>query len=144
MTDELAEKLAEKLHYLTWSEDMNGYFMTEEELKQEILDIANDLEEPKEFWYICDFRVVRGIEGESSFTREEIAKMKSIGNYFETKEEAEKAAEKLKAWTKLKGNGFEFTGWAMASSDTVVIYANRKFESIQAEKYLDLLFGKLK
>jgi hypothetical protein len=41
----------------------------------------------------------------------------------------------------LKDKGFEFTGWAMASSDTVVIYANRKFESIQAEKDLDLLFG---
>ena len=42
MNDKLAEKLARGLHYLTWSEDNNGYFMTEEELKQEILDIANE------------------------------------------------------------------------------------------------------
>ena len=36
---------------------------------------------------------------------------KEIGNYFETKEEAEKAVEKLKAWKRLKDKGFKFTGW---------------------------------
>lgn len=35
-------------------------------------------------------------------------KMKEIGNYFETKEEAEKAVEKLKAWKRLKDAGFYF------------------------------------
>ena len=34
---------------------------------------------------------------------------KEIGNYFETKEEAEKAVEKLRAWKRLKDNGFRFT-----------------------------------
>ena len=33
---------------------------------------------------------------------------KSIGNYFETKEEAEKAVEKLKAWKRLKDKGVTF------------------------------------
>lgn len=33
---------------------------------------------------------------------------KQIGNYFETKEEAEKAVEKLKAWKRLKEAGFYF------------------------------------
>lgn len=41
MTNELAEKLARELHYLTWSDDMNGYTMTEDELKNLILDITN-------------------------------------------------------------------------------------------------------
>jgi hypothetical protein len=36
--------------------------------------------------------------------------MKSIGNYFESKEEAEKAVEKLKAWKRLKDKGFKFLG----------------------------------
>lgn len=42
MDDKLAEKLAEGLHYLTFSEDMNGYSMDVEELKELILNIANE------------------------------------------------------------------------------------------------------
>ena len=42
MNDKIAEKLASGLHYLTYSEDMNGYSMTEEELKELILDIAKE------------------------------------------------------------------------------------------------------
>jgi hypothetical protein len=98
-----------------------------------------DYEELKEFWYICDFRVVRGIEGESSFTREEIAKMKSIGNYFETEEEAEKAVEKLKAWKRLKNGGFKFKGYYLGLGGNFSI----KFETGTKcnTKDLDLLFG---
>ena len=42
MDDKLAEKLAEGLHYLTFSEDMNGYSMDVEELKELILNNANE------------------------------------------------------------------------------------------------------
>ena len=35
--------------------------------------------------------------------------LKEIGNYFETKEEAEKAAKKLQAWTRLNNKGFRIT-----------------------------------
>jgi hypothetical protein len=42
MEDKLAEKLADRLHYLTFSEDMNGYIMNVEELKELILNIANE------------------------------------------------------------------------------------------------------
>ena len=35
---------------------------------------------------------------------------KVIGNYFETKEEAEKAMKKLKAWKRLRDKGFQFDG----------------------------------
>ncbi len=42
MDDKLAGRLASGLHYLTYSEDMNGYTMTEEELKELILDIAKE------------------------------------------------------------------------------------------------------
>lgn len=40
------------------------------------------------------------------FSTETKDKMKSIGNYFKTKEKAEKAVEKLKAWKRLKDKGF--------------------------------------
>ena len=36
--------------------------------------------------------------------------LKEIGNYFETKEEAEKAVERLRAWKRLKDDGFVFCG----------------------------------
>ena len=108
-----------------------------------------DYEEPKEFWYICDFRVIRGIEGKLSFTREEIAKMKSIGNYFETEEEAEKAVEKLKAWTRLKDKGFKFVSFSVGNRRIEFDIPTPKFttayDAIEFEKSfvkdLDLLFG---
>lgn len=42
MSDELAEKLAEGLHFLTFDKDMNGYSMEVEELKELIIDIAEE------------------------------------------------------------------------------------------------------
>jgi len=62
-----------------------------------------DYEEPKDFWFIDDEGDVE-VEGEEY--EENLDKMKSIGNYFSTKEEAEKAVEKLKAWKRLKDRGF--------------------------------------
>lgn len=62
-----------------------------------------DYEEPKEYWYIrydgCITITCGGLDDG----------MKQIGNYFETKEQAEKAVEKLKAWKRLKDKGFKFT-----------------------------------
>ena len=41
--------------------------------------------------------------------REHIKQLKEVGLYFETKEEVEKAVEKLKAWQRLKDKGFKIT-----------------------------------
>jgi len=65
-----------------------------------------DYEEPKEcdYWYI-------EVDGEifqchkPTFINHLLDKQKAIGNYFETKEKAEKAVEKLKAWKRLKDKG---------------------------------------
>lgn len=74
-----------------------------------------DYEEPKDedYWYIEDL-------GKVNFSSELLDKVagtpnniliyKILGNYFETKEEAEKAVEKLKAWKRLKDKGFKFIG----------------------------------
>ena len=79
------------------------------------IDLLNeeweDYEEPKDFWYID---VECGVMCDSTDTdlqdkRYPIEFMKSIGNYFETKEEAEKAVEKLKALKRLKDKGFSIT-----------------------------------
>lgn len=64
-----------------------------------------DYEEPKEYWYI-------NLDGEIMFDNVEddtVKAMREIGNYFKTKEGAEKAVEKLKAWKRLKEAGYCFT-----------------------------------
>ena len=69
-------------------------------------------EEPKEwYWFIEDNGIMqRSCHYEDLHPTLDKAR-KEIGNYFETKEEAEKAVEKLKAWKRLKDKGvsFEFT-----------------------------------
>lgn len=66
-----------------------------------------DYEDPKEYWYIdCYGMVLRALYNGNEWDE----RRKQIGNYFETKEEAEKAVEKLKAWKRLKDKGFRFTG----------------------------------
>lgn len=61
-------------------------------------------EEPKEHFVItCDGEIITTAE---EFTA--INECEEIGNKFETKEEAEKAVEKLKAWKRLKDRGFRF------------------------------------
>ena len=52
--------------------------------------------------------------------------MSNIGNLFESKEEAEKAVEKLKAWKRLKDKGFKFDG-----------YDNKKIDYVVDNDYLD-------
>jgi hypothetical protein len=96
-------------------------------------------EEPKEYWYIEPNGVIARI----CFTEADKKIMKQIGNYFETKEEAEKAVEKLKAWKRLKDKGFRFEGWD--NTDCSTIHNFSLFVAIEdlegVNKDLDLLFG---
>jgi hypothetical protein len=74
----------------------------------EELEEWEDYEEPKEYCYITgrgNLHYIEDIDDEGDQERKE------IGNYFETKEEAEKAVEKLKAWKRLKDKGFKFKGY---------------------------------
>lgn len=65
-----------------------------------------DVEEPKVYYYISDFGAIR--ECKIGRFPEDEEDRKLIGNYFTTKEEAERALEKLKAIKRLKDKGFEF------------------------------------
>lgn len=69
-----------------------------------------DYEEPKEFWFINDCGDVLKYKYDGGCSCP-ILGAKGIGNYFKTKEEAEKAVERLKALKRLKDNGFEFENW---------------------------------
>lgn len=111
-----------------------------------------DYEEPKEYWYVsCDGRTLKATTDEDDYNEKHISGHKEIGNYFETKEEAEKAVEKLKAWKRLKGGGFEFMsrsyGHDKTTDDTggwIRFRVNHLYDErygCEVEKDLDLLFG---
>lgn len=79
-----------------------------------------DYEEPKEYWYIdCDGSVYQNCQNS---TQTHTNHHKLIGNYFETKEEAEKAVEKLKAWKRVKDLGFRFRGNDVINDVLVIKY----------------------
>ena len=84
------------------------YFKTLKELNEKF----EDYEEPEEYWYVsCDGRALKATTDEDDYNEKHNSGHKSIGNYFETKEEAEKAVEKLKAWTRLENKGFIMSGY---------------------------------
>lgn len=90
----------------TWEiRELPDGFFCGDNLKKICEEWEDAPEEPKEYWYIeCDGEVY-SIERLIGYDPN---KLKEIGNYFETKEEAEKAVEKLKAWKRLKDKGFRF------------------------------------
>ncbi len=103
-----------------------------------------DYEEPKDFYIVEQ----RGIVGSRFNTGNEYVKQfKEIGNYFETKEEAEQAVEKLKAFKRLKDKGFRFEGWTFDDGLRISICTNIDSEGIynddkkEIKNILDLLFG---
>ncbi len=102
-----------------------------------------DYEELKEYWYIyADGDIYKDVQDD---VRKDNG-CKEIGNYFSSREEAEKAMEKLKAWKRLKDNCFKIKGWKF-TPDIKQIQGN--YVKIEAEipqilineKDIDLLFG---
>lgn len=107
----------------------------------ELIEAWEDYEEPETFWYITTWGDVK----EYSQDQFAIKQKQEIGNYFETEEEAEKAAEKLKAWTRLKDKGLKFTGWYSSGDTTNTIRICAEFPDAELGPIvgsdLDLLFG---
>lgn len=115
-----------------------GGFRSLAELNTEWEDVP---EEPKEYWYIeSDGTILQNHK--PTYISHLLNPLKSIGNYFETKEEAEKAVEKLKAWKRLKDAGFEFKGWEVLAHDSPRINFNvHRKNSDDIVPFLDLLFS---
>lgn len=80
-----------------------------------------DYEEPKEWWYI-DIHGPHKVTNNDEYYQQVKAASKEIGNYFETKEEAEKAVEKLKAWKRLKDKGFKAFSSEICGDNFVVSF----------------------
>jgi hypothetical protein len=95
-----------------------------------------DYEERKWYWYISDVDFNRDTDDGFAVDK----KRKEIGNYFETKEQAEKAVEKLKAWTRLKDKGFKWRYYAIGDGGQFRAYFSIK-DGVDIGADLDLLFG---
>lgn len=107
----------------------------------EINDEWEDYEDPKG-WYIDISFTVKPIE--PFFGNKYTKILKQCGNYFGTKEEAEKAVEKLKAWKRLKDKGFRFIGKTYETDKrfgSVFYELNKDTYSEDIIDALDLLFG---
>ena len=101
-----------------------------------------DYEEPKCGWIISRFEVEKLSSDLTVLTE----RAKEIGNHFDTREEAEKAVEKLKAWKRLKDKGLEVTEWSHGLYLDKTIVGRFRYEfpidnKDDIEKDLDLLFG---
>ena len=71
-----------------------------------------------EYWYIDDNGDILLIDLDDNELWKDLAEQrKQIGNYFNKREEAEKAVEKLKAWKRLKDKGFRFKDWNCAMQE---------------------------
>lgn len=105
--------------------------------------------EPKRHWFVDDRTYRADWCNEDEVTEED----KEIGNDFGTREEAEKAVEKLKALKRLKDKGFKFGGYG---KDSIGFKLDEKYSEYTYNGYdegvemfldsdvehdLDLLFG---
>ena len=118
----------------------NGFQNYDINTIKQLSDTFEDVE-PEEVWYIDFQGMVRSaLKEENDWFKE-----KEIGNYFETKEEAEKAVGKLKAWKRLKDKGFKFDGWedSPTEDDFGMIWFTMKAKvwDIETQEALELLFG---
>lgn len=99
-----------------------------------------DYEEPKEYWYIeSDGSIIQNHK--PTYINHLLDCLKSIGNYFETREQAEKAVEKLNAWKRLKDKGFRFKDFGRLNDCAFFIRATSNESWSELYDDLDLLFG---
>ena len=104
---------------------------------KEFCEVWEDYEESERYWCISEFG---NIKGPVFSLKEDMmdSERKRIGNYFETKEEAEKAVEKLKAWKRLKDRHFKFDDYDILNQ-TATWLVSREYG--QYENDIKLLFG---
>lgn len=121
-----------------WRENNPGFLLDSYDSLKAFLEEYEDAPEEKDYWYIDEYGNVLLVE--PGYT----GALKEIGNYFETKEEAEQAVEKLKAWKRLRKAGFKFEG-LIGTSDLppkhnyIQYFAGREDRDID-EIYKDLRF----
>lgn len=106
------------------------------------LEEWEDYAEPKEYWCIDwtgDVNNITVLDGTDIYEKDK----KEIGNYFSSREEAEKAVEKLKTWKRLKDKGFRFKNDSLdICCHTINFKIDRQFDMTdETSRDLHLLFG---
>lgn len=101
------------------------------------LEIGDEEKKPKEYWAIG---FPSGGEIRQYAYRGDLWDKfnESVGNFFATKEEAEKFVEKLKAWKRLKDAGLKPVRWEVEAEEIYVVYNDN--ENLKWSD-LELLFG---
>lgn len=94
-------------------------------------------EEPKEHWCITMYGGITRIKDDE----EPIDDLIEIGNYFNSKEDAYDAWDKLKAWKRLKDCGFKFKDFARLNDQAYLIRATSNESWTNLYDDLELLFG---
>lgn len=97
-----------------------------------------DYEEPKEYYYYIDDGGIISIDQYLSTMSN---MRKSFGNYFETEKEAEKAAERLRAWKRLKDKGFKFDGYHIPAGEIHFNMAIQREAMDEFIKDMGICFG---
>ena len=103
-----------------------------------------DYEEPKVGYIIDPMEEDYVSVDDSGYEESDVERAKELGIWLETKEEAEKAVEKLKAWKRLKDKGFEFIGKTYETDKRFGSIFYKVDEDTYSEDIigdLDLLFG---
>ena len=106
-----------------------------------------DYEEPKEskeHYFIAEYGRVYPVSAYEDYNVVNFDDYKEIGNYFGSREEAEKAVEKLKAWKRLKAQGFRFTNWVFSDvlDGNLELTAKLNFDNTSnIQRDLEVCFG---
>ena len=119
--------------------DDNGVALGNYRTLKELCSEWGDYEEPKEHWEILAMGNVIKMTDAGTYELQQ-----EIGNYFETKEEAEKAVEKLKAWKRLKDKGFRFSKWTIPEEPKtphIKLMLEAEMDVPNSPYDLDLLFN---
>lgn len=117
--------------------DRKGSYTTLAELNAEWEDAP---EEPEEHWCITMYGGITRIKDDE----EPIDDLIEIGNYFNSKEDAYDAWDKLKAWKRLKDKGFSIYSWDYEfdmvdkPAQTIILRASAVDSS---NEDLDICFG---
>lgn len=111
----------------------------------ELFELFEDYEEPKA-GYIIDPMEEDCVSADLGYAEPDIERAKELGIWLETKEEAEKTVEKLKAFKRLKDKGFKFELWDYDGGNYQeriktgrILFRVKDYEENDTD--LDLLFG---
>lgn len=128
--------------HIAFGESIEGLEKKQWKTLEEFNEDWEDVPEEKKYWHIdADFGICSTMEDPDNLPKDKA----EMGNLFETKEDAEKAVEKLIAWKRLKDKGFKFRSlrrYLLTDGGVDIRLSKSEYwEDEQVQDDLDLLFG---